>query len=69
MRLEIQWLNLAHPTLNQSIPIISYCLPSATGPDEAQKEKIPSKEVQGAALVLVHACVRACVCAVVPVEG
>lgn len=33
--LEIQWLNLAHPTLNQSIPIISYCLPSATGPDDA----------------------------------
>lgn len=36
--LEIQWLNLAHPTLNQSIPIISYCLPSATGPDEAERE-------------------------------
>lgn len=35
--LEIQWLNLAHPTLNQSIPIISYCLPSATGPDEAER--------------------------------
>lgn len=65
--LEIQWLNLAHPTLNQSIPIISYCLPSATGPDEAKKEKIPSKEVQGA--VLVHACMCACTLAVVPVEG
>lgn len=37
--LEIQWLNLAHPTLNQSIPIISYCLPSATGLDEAEKKK------------------------------
>jgi len=37
--LEIQWLNLAHPTLNQSIPIISYCLPSATGPDEPERER------------------------------
>lgn len=35
--LEIQWLNLAHPALNQSIPIISYCLPSATGPDEPER--------------------------------
>lgn len=32
-------MNLAHPTLNQSIPIISYCLPSAIGPDEAQRDR------------------------------
>lgn len=62
--LEIQWLNLAHPTLNQSIPIISYCLPSATGPDEAEREreKIPSEglEVESAVTLWVSVCI--CVC-------
>ncbi len=64
--LEIQWLNLAHPTLNQSIPIISYCLPSATGPDEAEREKENTfwrpRSGESSACLSVCVCVRVCAC-------
>lgn len=60
--LEIQWLNLAHPALNQSIPIISYCLPSATGLDEPERERQRWRPMSGEGAALVWVCVGFTLC-------